>query len=318
MGRHHLNVYKLMKEVEVVAVVDSDPDQARKNIGDDNIAYYSDLDDMLASERIEMVDICTPTFLHAQQALKAIERGIHVLCEKPIALNPVEARHVIDSAERYGVQFMVAHVIRFWPEYEYLKQAYEEERYGKLKQFKLSRISAIPQWSWRDWMMNPDKSGGCALDLHIHDTDFILHMLGSPKSVTSFGMEEGRTLDYISTVYEYDNMLVQAEGGWYESPVPFSMTYKACFEHAIMEYKGGKLMLYEKNKPASELNLRESPLLGRVSGEVNIDALDGYYNEIGYFLACIRDGKRPERCLPESSLASLNLVYKELESASLK
>lgn len=316
MGRHHLNVYKQMNGVEVVAVVDSDPDQARKNIGDDNIAYYANLDDMLGAEQIDMADICTPTFLHAQQVMKVVERGIHVLCEKPIALHPDEAQQVIESAAKHQVQFMVAHVIRFWPEYVYLKQVYDEERFGKLQQLQLSRICSVPQWSWQDWMKQADRSGGSAIDLHIHDTDFILHLLGQPKSVTSVGKTAGRTLDYISTVYEYDHMLVQAEGGWYESPIPFSMSFKACFEGAILAYKNGKLTVYEKNKQAAEVTFQEQPQLSAVSSEVNIDSADGYFNEIEYFLDCIREGRRPERCLPEGSLESLMLVHKEMESAA--
>lgn len=318
MGRHHLHVYKEMNNVEVVAIVDSDIDNAKKNIENDSIAFYSDLDDMLNSEHIDMVDLCTPTFLHAQQAMKVVERGIHVLCEKPIALHPNEAKQVIESAEKRGVQFMVAHVIRFWPEYVYLKQVYDEQRFGKLKQLQLSRICSIPQWSWQDWMMKSDLSGGSALDLHIHDTDFMLHLLGKPKSVTSFGMKEGRTMDYISTVYEYDHMLVQAEGGWYESPIPFSMSYKACFEEAILVYKNGKLTVYEKDKQAIEVTFQDQSKLNTASSDVNIDSADGYFNEIEYFLDCIREGKRPERSLPESSLESLGLVHKELESVKAK
>lgn len=314
MGRHHLNVYKQMNDVKVVAVVDSNLDMARKNIADDSIAYYSNLDDMLAAEKVEMVDLCTPTFLHAEQAMKAIERGIHVLCEKPIALHPEEAKGLIQYAERHQVQLMVAHVIRFWPEYVFLKQVYDEARYGKLKQLQLSRICSIPKWSWQDWMMKADQSGGSAIDLHIHDTDFILHLLGEPKSVASAGLKEGRTLDYISTVYEYDHMLVQAEGGWYESPIPFSMSYKACFEEAIVEYKNNKLIIYETNKEPYEMKVQDGSTKKEASDSVNIDSLGGYYNEIRYFIDCIREGKRPLRSLPQSSLDSLNLVYKELES----
>ncbi|QNK58956.1 Gfo/Idh/MocA family protein [Paenibacillus sp. PAMC21692] len=314
MGRHHLNVYKQMNDVEVVAVVDADLDNARTYIASDAITFYADLEDMLASEHVDMVDICTPTFLHAQQVMKVMEHGIHVLCEKPIALHPGEAKQVIECAAEYQVQFMVAHVIRFWPEYVYLKQVFEERRYGKLKQLQLSRISSIPQWSWQDWMMKGEQSGGSALDLHIHDTDFILHLLGTPKSVTSVGIKEGRTLDYISTVYEYDHMLVQAEGGWYKSPLPFSMSFKACFEQAILEYKNGNLSVYAENEQTIEVSFQEKAKSSSESSGINIDLADGYFNEIEYFLDCIREGKRPERSLPESSLESLTIVYKELES----
>jgi predicted dehydrogenase len=318
MGRHHLNVYKQMNDVEVVAVVDADLESARRNIESDRIAFYSNLDDMLASEHVDMVDLCTPTFLHAQQAMKVMEHGIHVLCEKPIALHPDEAKQVIQAAASYQVHFMVAHVIRFWPEYVYLKQAFDDQRFGKLKQLQLSRFCSIPQWSWQDWMAKKEMSGGNPLDLHIHDTDFIVHLLGKPKSVTSNGIMEGRTLDYISTVYEYDHMMVQAEGGWYEAPLPFSMSYKACFEMAILEYKNGKLSVYEKNKQGIELDFQEELKLSSLSSEVNIDSINGYYNEIQYFIECIRERKRPHRSLPESSLESLKLVHKEMESAAEK
>ncbi|MBP1990828.1 Gfo/Idh/MocA family protein [Paenibacillus eucommiae] len=315
MGRQHLEVYRLMKDVEVVAVVDPDVENVRSLINDDSIAIYASLDELLACIKINMVDICAPTYLHCELAIQAMEQGIHVICEKPISLTVDEASEMNRVAECNQVQFMVAQVIRFWPEYQHLKQVFDEQTYGTLLQLQMSRISPTPHWSWDNWMLNREKSGGCPLDLHIHDTDFILHLLGKPKSVTSIESITDGIMDYLSTQYEYDGMLVQAEAGFYAASIPFTMSFNAVFEKATLQYKNYRLTTYEHNKEPIVVDVTQSP--GETLEEKKaIQAVHGYYNEIRYFLDCLNENKHPSICTPDSSMESLKIVYKELESAA--
>lgn len=317
MGRQHLEVYKLMKDVEVVAIVDPDAENVKGKINNDSIAIYTSLDELLAREKINVVDICAPTYLHSKLAIKAMEQGIHVLCEKPISLTVDEASEMIRNAEINQVQFMVAQVIRFWPEYQYLKQVFDDQTYGALLQLQMSRISPAPNWSWNNWMLNREKSGGCPLDLHIHDTDFILHLLGKPLSINSIESIEEGVMEYISTHYEYDDLMVQADSGFYTAPIPFTMTYNAVFEGATLQYKDYKLTIYELNKDPIVVDVTQSP--GETLEEKKaIQAVHGYYNEIRYFLDCVIENKQPLICSPESSKESLEMVYTELESAAEK
>ena len=114
-----------------------------------------------------MVDVCLPTDLHAEVTVAALEAGKHVLCEKPMALTVAECDRMVAAAKASGRFLMIAHCIRFWPEYIALKEIVDSGQYGKVTSALFRRISGLPKWS--EWFPNPQRSGGAILDLHIHD-----------------------------------------------------------------------------------------------------------------------------------------------------
>jgi Predicted dehydrogenases and related proteins len=190
-----------------------------------------------------------------------------------------------------------------------------ENTYGKLKNAVFNRISPRPSWSFNDWMMDMKKSGRAAVDIHIHDADFILYLLGKPKSVTSYGLEDKINMSSISSLYEYDDIYVESKGAWYNAPIPFEMSFSAYFENTMLEFKNNCLMIYENGQKVKRADVKEA--VKRASG-VNINSYTGYYNEIMYFIQCIRQGKALEISTPKSSIDSLEVVLKELESAEMK
>ena len=312
MGKIHFDAYKAIPEVKVVAAVDVDLRTAKERINDPDVIFYEDLDLMLDHENVDMVDICTPTYLHAEHAIKTINKGLHTICEKPISLSVDKANEIVDAVNKNKVFFMVAQVIRFWPEYEYLKKVYDEKTYGGLNQILFTRIGEMTKTSWKDWMRDINKSGMAPIDLHIHDVDFILHLLGKPKSVTSFSRQNGKNISWINTHYEYDNdVMVEAEGGWYDPKFPFSMSYRASFEDAILEYRANKLMLYMNDGGSSQIKLEEV----KSDSQLNVGSVNGYLYELEYFVNCVRSKTPPKRITPDESVMSLQMVLKELESA---
>ena len=74
-----------------------------------------------------------------------------------------------ETAAKHQVKFMVAQVLRFWPEYERIKDLYENRQYGRLLSGSMSRLGCYPAWSWDGWMMDERRSGLVPFDLHIHD-----------------------------------------------------------------------------------------------------------------------------------------------------
>ena len=132
----HIPVWEEMEDAELVALCDIRPEQMEEYEGKNR---YTDFEEMLNNEEIDILDICLPTFLHADYAVKAMERGINVICEKPISLNEEDIDRVYSTAEKYNVKFMVAQVLRFWPEYELLKEIYDTKKYGKLLSFTMTR-----------------------------------------------------------------------------------------------------------------------------------------------------------------------------------
>jgi len=79
---------------------------------------------------------------------------------------------------------MVAQVIRFWPEYVKLKEIFDSGSLGKMVSISCARLSPTPTWAWNNWLLDSERSGGALLDLHIHDTDFLLYLLGKPQKAS--------------------------------------------------------------------------------------------------------------------------------------
>ena len=178
----HIPAWESMDDAELVAICDIRPERM-ENYPDKR--HYTDFDEMLEKEDVDILDICLPTFLHADFAVKAMEKGINVICEKPISLKREDVQRVYSTAKKNNVCFMIAQVLRFWPEYEVVKSIYDSGKYGKLLSASMRRLGGIPKWSWDDWMRDEKRSGLVPFDLHIHDLDFIVYAFGKPEKCTA-------------------------------------------------------------------------------------------------------------------------------------
>lgn len=237
---------------------------------------------MLEQEDLDILDICLPTYLHTKFALEAMERGIHVLCEKPIPLEIADVDLLYKTAEENHVKFMIAQVLRFWPEYQLLKEIYDSQRYGRLLSGEMERLGTYPKWSWDGWMMDEVRSGFVPFDLHIHDLDFIVYAFGSPKDVHCFRSKQPDQ-DYLHAVYSFPGFTISAEASWYASDYPFHMSFRFQFENAVVAYENGKMCIYQRNEKTL------SPFDDRDSGEFSqLPKGSGYANEIQYFTDCVR------------------------------
>lgn len=315
MGGLHLDLYESMEDIELAAVVEIDTEKAFSKLKNKNTRVYSSIDDMLNNEKLDFVDVSTPSYLHKEHAIKAMSKGINVICEKPVALNSKDAEEMALIAKEKNVFFMVAHVIRFWPEYILLKKYYDENTFGKLYHAAFSRLSQKPTWSFENWMLDHEKSGRVITDLHIHDADFILYLIGKPNAVVGHNSEEGEKISYISATYEYDNFFVTTEGAWYDAPIPFSMSYRVMFERAIVEFKDWKLTIYENDKEPKEVKIDNTLI---EDTDININSSSGYLNEIRYFADCIKNNTPPRVITPEESIECLKVLEGLRESIKRK
>ena len=308
MGFVHFNCYKKMEGIEI-AVADIRVDMAKDKIKDDSIPVYSSYEEMVECEKPDFVDICTPSYMHADMAVYALEHGLHVLCEKPMSINSSEAQRMIDAKEKSGKLLMIAHVVRFMSPYVYLKSVIDSCELGKPVHVIMHRLSEAPKWSWENWMLNTDKSGGVTLDLSIHDIDFMQYVFGEPKSISATYRDLQGDSNYVSSTFCFDGFTVDTVGGWYNAAIPFRAEYLAVFENGYIESKGGKLV-----KNGNEVSLE----LGQTSEDtgINLSGADGYADEIAYFIDCIKNNRRPERVTPESSCYSVELVEKILDEAN--
>ncbi len=204
------------------------------------INKYTRLEDFLKDPDVELVDICLPTPFHRDAAIQAMEAGKHVLVEKPIALTVADADAMVETSRRTGRKLMVAQVLRFFPEFAYLKQLVDSGERGALLGVHLKRIIARPKWSTGGWLSDPKQTGGVALDLHIHDSDFIRHLIGTPDAVQCSGVvSPGGEVVYIAAQYLFEgrNVTATANSGAIASPtVVFEQGYDVYLEKATIRY----------------------------------------------------------------------------------
>ena len=310
MGSVHFNVYKNLTDIEFVAACDIRMDMLKEKVGDYPIRLYADMDEMLEAEKPDMVDLCTPTYMHVEQAIKAMEFGCHVLSEKPMALNSADCDTLLAAIKRTGKRYMTAQVVRFMNAYKYLRGAVESKKYGKLESLSMQRVSATPIWSWDNWMVDEARSGHVALDLMIHDIDYMQSVFGEPKAINGiYRPMRDNVTNYALANYFYDGFSVSIETGWYnDQKQPFLATFRATFENGnIILGADGKL-----RDCGAVVDFDAVESIGETG--INISNVDGYAGEIKYFIDCIRSGEPNGEVTAESAAATIALVERTLAS----
>ena len=318
MGKMHFRCYNSLNNVEIIAICDADTSRLQDNSGtagnisgaeDDldlrNIALYSDLSKMLAEGELDALSIASPTFLHASQTIEALNAGVHVFCEKPMALNSDDCREMAEVAKQSGKTLQIGHCIRFWPEYVQAKEIIDSQKYGKVLAATFQRLSLTPTWSWDNCFLDGKRSGGAMLDLHIHDADYVHYVFGMPKEVFSRGvMGPSGEFDHTVTQYLYgSDCVITAEGGWIMAPgFGFEMSFKIMLEKATLVYSS-----------AQEPTFRIFP----IDGETIIPEIpsgDGYSFEIQHFVDILSGKVVPSIITPEQSGDSVKIIEAEKES----
>ncbi len=318
MGNMHLGCHGGSDGAEVVAVADVNeaklrPGQSAQqiNIGTgggridpEKQRLYTSADELIADDGVDLVDICLPTFLHARYTIEALKAGKHVVCEKPMALTYAECEQVLRAAEGAAGRLMIAQVVRFFPAYEVLKETLESGRLGALKHLSLSRLSAPPRWSWENWLLNHERSGGALIDLHVHDADFVHYLLGEPVAVFARGAKgPSGGWDTVMADYVYGaDVAVSVTGSW---GLPDSFQFTAGFMAA---FEDGCLV----HSTAASEPLVELTADGRHAGPMK--EVNGYAEELHYFVGCIERGEEPAKVMPASSAFSIKLVEAERQS----
>ncbi|MFJ6377562.1 Gfo/Idh/MocA family protein [Pseudarthrobacter oxydans] len=184
-GQQHLMAYNGLDGVRIVALAGMEQDlrdslQAEYSIPN----AFADWKDMLEHGGLDAISVAVPTFLHAPIAIAALERGIHVLSEKPIARNAVEGQAMVDAARKAGRVLDVAFNHRRRGDIKALKGVIDDGGLGRPYYAKASwlRRSGIPTLG--SWFTNPELAGGGPLaDIGVHALDYALHLLGEPKVV---------------------------------------------------------------------------------------------------------------------------------------
>jgi len=313
MGATHLRVYQKIAAARITALCDVSGrikngvlGGVAGNIQQTNAIHLPAharivrrFDDLLELKDLDVIDICTPTALHASQAIAALTAGKHVICEKPLATTAAEAQAAAKVAAKARRFLMPAMGVRFWPGWSLLKDVVSNETYGKILAASFRRLSSRPTWG-----AATSHPGGALLDLHIHDTDFVNYIFGRPAAVFCRGVcPDGGPVDHVAAQYIYPHgPVVQAEGTWLQA-AGFNMAYTLYAERATLDYD------FQRGAEALRLTLP-----GKAPKTVKLPREDGYHLELRHFIDCVRHGKPSPVVSAQDAVASLEICEAEEKS----
>ncbi|SDJ32775.1 Gfo/Idh/MocA family protein [Salimicrobium halophilum] len=179
----HLIEYRNNEETEITAVCDIVEERAAIAGQIYGAKTYTDYEDLLNKEEVDVVSVCLPNYLHAPVSIAALETGAHVLCEKPMATSSEEADRMIEAAEKSGKKLMIAHNQRFVKSHVKAREIIESGEIGKVYSFRTTFGHGGPEgWSADgadSWFFKKDEAFiGAMGDLGVHKADLIRYILG--------------------------------------------------------------------------------------------------------------------------------------------
>lgn len=327
MGMIHYLAAKGLAGGKVVAVCSRDP---KKLAGDwtgiqgnfgprgtqvdlADVGRYADVAELLADPKVDLVDVCVPNDEHARLAIRALEAGKNVLVEKPIALSAKDADAMVAAARSSGKLLMVAHVLPFFPEFAFAAEAVRSGRYGALRAAHLTRVISKPDWS--SGIADADRSGGPAIDLHIHDTHYIGLVCGVPKAVHSRGVVEGDAVVHLTTQYLYDGQgpaVSAVSGALSQAGRPFAHGFEIYLDKATLAFEfaslGGEAHVATPLSVILPDGTVERPALG--SG----DPIEAFTAELGVAVEAVATGTPAPQLSGELARQALLICHAEVES----
>ncbi len=325
MGMVHYLSYQKLRGVKVGAICE----QNRKRLDGDwrgiqgnfgpagtqmdlsGVATYDNLDDMLADESLDLIDVTLPPSLHADVAVAALKRGKHVFCEKPMALAPRDCRRMNAAALKADRRLLIGHVLPFFPEYAWALKAVRSGRYGKLLGGEFRRVISDPNWLAHFW--KPEVIGGPMLDLHVHDAHFIRLLFGMPRSLHTVGRMRGDLCEHWHTVFDYPDASVAATSGTInQQGRSFEHGFEIHLEKATLAfcfsvYGGGGRYLCEPTILDSKGKAKPAKL-------TDGDPMDAFAAELRHVARCVRTGEDAGPLEPAPAEDAILLCQKQTES----
>ncbi len=327
MGMIHYLAARRVEGARVVALCSRDP---KKLAGDwtsiqgnfgprgtqmdlSGISLYEDYAAMLDDPVVDLVDLCVPNDLHGRMAIQALKAGKPVLVEKPIALTMEEADAMVAAAREAGKPLMVGQVLPFVPEFAFALEAVRSGRYGMLRAAHFTRVISRPDWSSE--IADPAKSGGPAIDLHIHDTHFIGLLCGVPRAVHSRGVVENGAVVHLTTQYLFntpDLAVSCVSGALSQSGRPFTHGFELFLDRATIAFQfanlGGQGHVAMPLSVILPDGTVERPELG--AG----DPVDGFVRELTLATEAVASGRTAPELAGDLARQALLLCLAEIDS----
>jgi predicted dehydrogenase len=246
---------------------------------------YPNFPAMLAD--VDIVDICAPTHLHYDMVLEAATAGKDMICEKPLARSVAQGQEMIAACQSAGVKLLVAHVVRFFPEYAQAKATIDHGHIGQPAVIRLTSGTFQTKKAIDNWFVDFEKSGGMMLDLMIHDFDYARWVAGEVESVFAKSISSTRPdtpVDYGLAILKHQNGAIShIEGSWAYPPPLFRTRLEIAGSDGWLEFDSGKtaaisLHLHQEDAAAPDVPQPGSP----VSESPYTTQIKAFYNALAH------------------------------------
>jgi predicted dehydrogenase len=298
MGERHCRVYAAMSDIELVGIHDLDRARALPIARRYNTHFFSLLDDLLA--QVDALSIATPTPAHADVALAAIERGVHVLIEKPIAHTLEQAEAIVAAAERSGCVVQIGHIERFNPTYTELHNVLADMRPLAITMRRLSPF------------MTSATDVDVVCDLMIHDLDLALHIGGGwPDEIHAVGRRlHDRGVDHVTATLSFaDGPMVSLVASRITEQKVRDIAVVASNAYVEADLLAKSIAIHHRTIPEylqgpATVKYRQESLVERIM----VPATEPLLVELQHFLAAIRDHTAP-LVGPREGVDALRLAF---------
>jgi predicted dehydrogenase len=294
MGTPHARAFARIPDVQVVGIFSRSVEKASVLAREVGAEPFSDPMKLATDPRVDAISVTLPTQVHREYSVAALEAGKHVLVEKPMAVTVEECDAMIAAARQAKRILMVAHVLRYWPEYVALVQYVKSGALGKPLIATAKRLAGPPRWA--EYYLHPEWSGGGVVDMQIHDVDTLNWLFGAPRTVYARGQCSPETggWDVALTLLDYGGATGFAEASVMQAPeYPFTMALSVLCERGSVEFsfRAGGVQVDSRDQAGTSLVIYET---GKEPRALAFTPGDGYDNEVRAFADCVRSGQPPE------------------------
>ncbi|MCL2126713.1 MAG: Gfo/Idh/MocA family oxidoreductase [Treponema sp.] len=304
IGNVHAEAIQKSGALKLAAFVQREGEKSRAASEKFKVPCFAGAEEMLEKINPDILDICLPSASHEEFVLFAAKHKKHVICEKPFSLSSESCERMIKACAGAGVHFMVAQVLRWFPEYVKIRELLP--KLGPLHAVSCYRLAQHPNWT--TWHRDPKISGGGLFDLLLHETDYLYSLFGAVDHVYAAGWKSptGCWNHVLSTLAFKNGVKVQAEGcSEMTGNYPFSAGFRAVGDEGALEYKLSAGFNIENLGAAS--NRLTFFGKGADPAEVAWDAGDAFLLELEAFARSVETGK-PVPIAPEDSLYVIKIT----------
>ncbi|MGH7762910.1 MAG: Gfo/Idh/MocA family oxidoreductase [Candidatus Dormibacteraceae bacterium] len=312
MGRNHLRVLSELSDAELVAVCDQDAaavEVATKNLG---ISGYVSWQEMMGREKLEAVIVAVPTRFHLEVGDGALDHGLHVLIEKPIATDLEEGRALVEKAAQAKRILAVGHIERFNPAVRELQRRLAAGEIGRMFQVQARRLGPFPARI---------RDVGVVIDLATHDLDAMSHIAGSAVHRVYAETEQRIHTDHEDIL----NALLKFESGMLGVLQVNWLTPTKIRELSVLGERGMLVcnyltqeLTYFRNADVKPGNFEVAQPHGVSEGDVvrhKVTQAEPLKLELESFLQAVR-GEHPVEVDGQAGLRALHLALALIESAT--